>query len=105
MTFTGIENNRIVVDSYSGEAMNPAFAVTWRRFCEAAILLDEVERDLDDAEIQHFGFDIDGEDYFIWRELTPEEFAWSGSEYGKYVSPWTGDMRLIEDQGGTLNAN
>lgn len=86
----GIDDGKIVIDSYSGEAMDPRFYQAWRGFCLACNNLRDAISTIHEQGVEWdapTAGDIDDYAPFVWRELTPDEQAWSEAEYER-VQPW-----------------
>jgi hypothetical protein len=82
----GVEGNKIIVDSWSGEAMNPKFAHLYRNYCVAISHLEDVEMACISNNINwEFYLLYDGP--FVWRPLTEEEKEWCEEQY-RINNPW-----------------
>ena len=81
------ERNRVIIDSYSGEAMAPAFWQLWRDYCVARNDMIDVDDRLRELGIDSYFADPSlEEEVFVWRSLTEEERAWSDAQDWSFIS-------------------
>lgn len=86
----GVDGGKVVIDSYSGEAMDPRFTHIWRGYCVGRAELEDAQQQMTVMGISWAGIDIrdlDDDAPFVWRSLTPAENDWSNAEYDR-VQPW-----------------